>query len=381
MKAIYLILFCLTISWAAFAQAPDWSVTPSDYTYTMSLVVTANDECTEVAAANYRIGIFDKMGVCRGFSDLFMTSAGFRGFPTVYSNTINEELYYRIYDAAENEVFLSYLTRLEFLAEAVQGKVSDPIRAFYDSAPAVDAGPDQIVSDATSTTLAATGTAGVWLVMYGEGGSFEDQSSPTTRFFGQAGESYQLVWTVTDAVCLNEMDHVFITFTADCQVSLSFDDNVVESSTPSYAASETIISQADIESSANVSYQAGQSITLSPGFHAKSGSQFRASIASCSSSREEVIENRNEIFSDVELTIYPNPASDFLTIQFTTTSVPVAELSLYDSNGQVVQQWAEKDLSANTRRTISTDFLNAGFYFLQIRQGAKMNRHKLLIIR
>jgi hypothetical protein len=377
MKAICtLFIFTLTSNFVQ-AQAPNWSVTPSDFTYTMSLVVAANNECTEVNAANYRIAIFDKGGQCRGFSDLFNTSAGYRGFPTVYSNVINEELYYRIYDADENEVYWSYLTRLEFLAEAIQGSVSEPIRVFYDAAPAIDAGPDQVVENSTSTTLAATGTSGVWLIVYGEGGSFEDQSSPTTLFFGQAGETYQLVWTVTDGVCLNEMDHVIITFSGGCPVSLVFDNTTIESSTPTYTVSETITSQANIESGANVQYRAGQSITLRPGFHAKSGSLFHAKLEACSSNGvDEPIEQRTISSFPNYLNVFPNPTSDQFQIQFKDELTTAHQLSLFDGQGRLIRQWINDKNS-----DIFVADLSPGLYWLLLRSEELEEQHKIVVMK
>ncbi|NJM25427.1 MAG: hypothetical protein HC859_08005, partial [Bacteroidia bacterium] len=78
-----------------------------------------------------------------------------------------------------------------------------------------DAGPDQAVC-ATFTTLAAnTAVVGVgqWTILSGVGGSFVDDTSPTTDFNGAAGETYVLRWEISNgALCTPSNDDVTIVF-------------------------------------------------------------------------------------------------------------------------------------------------------------------------
>ena len=59
----------------------------------------------------------------------------------------------------------------------------------------------------------------------------------------------------------------------------------ISSGTVKYEVSETIAATNIISSGANVSYDAGKSITLSPGFVANSGSVFKAYIDGCGNLR------------------------------------------------------------------------------------------------
>ncbi len=78
-----------------------------------------------------------------------------------------------------------------------------------------NAGADQsFTNSTTAVTLAATtptrGT-GLWTIVSGEGGVFEDASNPTSVFTGQACQSYGLMWSVTTS-CGSSTDNINIAF-------------------------------------------------------------------------------------------------------------------------------------------------------------------------
>ena len=55
-----------------------------------------------------------------------------------------------------------------------------------------------------------------------------------------------------------------------------------------YRAMNTITSTSTITANTNITFQAGQSITLNDGFHAVAGSVFTAKIEACSNTFTEV---------------------------------------------------------------------------------------------
>jgi len=80
-----------------------------------------------------------------------------------------------------------------------------------------DAGSHQTFTDnTTSTSLNANvpvdyyGT-GLWSIISGEGGSFDDAANPETQFSGEQCENYTLRWTIT-TTCGESSDDVNITF-------------------------------------------------------------------------------------------------------------------------------------------------------------------------
>jgi hypothetical protein len=68
-------------------------------------------------------------------------------------------------------------------------------------------------------------------------------------------------------------------FLSDCEPTYNLSND--QNNTFTFQASNTITSTADINSGAVSAYDAGNSITLQPGFHAKAGSSFDAFIDGC----------------------------------------------------------------------------------------------------
>ncbi|NJL75014.1 MAG: T9SS type A sorting domain-containing protein [Saprospiraceae bacterium] len=214
LKAYFLIGFAMVLQ-AVQGQAPTWEVQKGIYRYSTSLICAAFDECIETANINDVIGVFDADDVCRGKADFLSFSAGYRAFLTIYGNSTSEDLYFRIYKADVNTIYYAYVSKVDFLAEAIQGSIPSPIQVKYDSSIDVDAGEDQTVYNQTTTKLAATGNTGnngSWSILYGEGGSFADKNSPVSTFSGKYGETYFLVWSVNDPNCMDEMDHLLVKF-------------------------------------------------------------------------------------------------------------------------------------------------------------------------
>ncbi|MES2394681.1 MAG: gliding motility-associated C-terminal domain-containing protein [Bacteroidota bacterium] len=80
------------------------------------------------------------------------------------------------------------------------------------------AGPDQInaaTCGLTSANLAANAPiigTGSWSIFSGAGGSFTLATDPTTIFNGIAGNTYVLIWTISNTPCTASTDSVTITF-------------------------------------------------------------------------------------------------------------------------------------------------------------------------
>lgn len=217
LKICFFIGFALMLQ-TAQGQAPNWEVQPGIYRYSTSLICAAFDECMETTNVNDIIGVFDTSEVCRGKANIMSYSAGYRAFLTIYGNSSTEDLYFRIYNSVTNKVHYAYVSKVDFLAEAIQGSLASPIEVKYASSTDIDAGEDQTVYNQTTTKLAATGNTGnngSWSILYGDGGSFGDKNSPTSTFSGEYGKTYFLVWSVTNPNCMDKMDHVIIKFIND----------------------------------------------------------------------------------------------------------------------------------------------------------------------
>ncbi len=89
----------------------------------------------------------------------------------------------------------------------------------------------------------------------------------------------------------------------------------------------------------------------------------------------------NEVSKENSFTIFPNPASDKLTISFALNLNANAEISLVDVTGKEVKHFENGNLkSGENRISFSTDGLEKGIYFCQIK-GEGINAVKKVIIR
>lgn len=99
---------------------------------------------------------------------------------------------------------------------------------------------------------------------------------------------------------------------------------------------------------------------------------------------DENCDGADAIISNVEdlahfsLTIYPNPASDFLVLQATEGLKDNLSLSLFDNNGKVVLKSFIKQ--GTTINTIDVTAIGSGTYILQLSDGAAIGREKILIM-
>ena len=117
-------------------------------------------------------------------------------------------------------------------------------------------------------------------------------------------------------------------------------------------ASEQII---DI---ATVTYNAGTSICLLPGFEAKSGTVFTAYIEGCwTMLQEEVaetyfkelpIEENNTFTDNQSLTVYPNPTSSAVTVAYNIDKATEAYIYIVDFSGKLVGAFEIQNLAQGT---------------------------------
>ncbi|MBL0047143.1 MAG: HYR domain-containing protein [Bacteroidetes bacterium] len=108
------------------------------------------------------------------------------------------------------------------------------------------AGLDQILCNVTNTALAANSPSvgtGIWTINSGVGGSFNDATDPNATFSGLAGETYQLVWTITNAPCLDSFDETQISFNTNPTLANAGIDQTICSSTAALAANVPLSGQ------------------------------------------------------------------------------------------------------------------------------------------
>jgi hypothetical protein len=105
-------------------DAPDWSVNPQDYEYTSSLTIELLNGGVPATNGNYMIGAF--VGEeCRGSATSIEVFGTWLYFLTVFSNTQNEEINLKVYDANTDEI-IDPEESFTFINDQILGSPSTP---------------------------------------------------------------------------------------------------------------------------------------------------------------------------------------------------------------------------------------------------------------
>jgi hypothetical protein len=78
----------------------------------------------------------------------------------------------------------------------------------------------------------------------------------------------------------------------------------------------------------------------------------------------------------VKVTIYPNPASELVNIQFESATDKEISVYLLDSQGRLVK--TDKIEAASIDKTINLQDLPAGIYYLRLTKGKLVNVYKVV---
>jgi hypothetical protein len=83
----------------------------------------------------------------------------------------------------------------------------------------------------------------------------------------------------------------------------------------------------------------------------------------------------NELASSTDFSLYPNPASDHVTISMNENSKHEADIRIYDMTGKEVKNYN----TSSSLLTIDRDNLQSGIYFVSITIQGKRLTKKLII--
>ncbi len=210
--------------------------------------------------------------------------------------------------------------------------------------PSSNAGNDQTVCG-TSISLRGdfNGLSSSWSIVSGSGGVFSNESSPSTRFSGVAGESYVLRYTASNGICIDATDDVIVTFyETPRNVNAGSDQDVLdiaildanevlglnESGSWSivFGDGNEVIGEVSSPSSTFTGTK-GFSYTL----------RWTVDNGVCPIATDDVVISFDETLSisnnitslnDKKIFIYPNPITNYFRV-----SIPFTNIKLYDLNG------------------------------------------------
>ena len=167
-----------------------------------------------------------------------------------------------------------------------------------------------------------------------------------------------------------------------------------------YRAENTITSKA-VLNAGSLTYYAGQSITLNPGFHVKANSTFLATIESCAPNLQDpntpdVIQLKNSeesgdsisLFQRVEpintavnLMVFPNPSKTYINIAYDLEESGIVTIKIMDVRGKIMDVIL---LNQQQNRGVyqthyNINYLENGMYLVQLSTKAENVFAKVLV--
>jgi hypothetical protein len=183
----------------------------------------------------------------------------------------------------------------------------------------------------------------------------------------------------------------------DCaNIDLTVDATPIN--TNNYSARETITSVGIINSGSTVNMVAGMSITLRPGFRAKNGADFLATIQACDTGEETPesdVEDRslaqNEAdqntitfteSSSSDMIVYPTPTSSWTTINFRLTADETINLNIYSSSGQRLSTLASQQFyeAGDYQKRFPAQRLAGGVYYVQLETSTDLVTKSMIVV-
>ncbi|MCD4817847.1 MAG: right-handed parallel beta-helix repeat-containing protein [Candidatus Cloacimonetes bacterium] len=108
----------------ALRDAPDWSVIPRNFEYTASITTELQFNGIPAETGNYMIGAFAGEE-CRGTATPIAVNDTYLYFLTVYSNTNNEEIEFKVYSVDDDEIIIPE-NSIQFANDLILGSPSSP---------------------------------------------------------------------------------------------------------------------------------------------------------------------------------------------------------------------------------------------------------------
>ncbi len=191
-----------------------------------------------------------------------------------------------------------------------------------------------------------------------------------------------------------------------CRSSMIVTDSDVPGSTGIFRAATTIETDGNIvevNSGETVSFLAGNSVALQPGFYAEGGSIFTADIQSCTITLQEgevyansLLETSEDITTDklkdnlqfaeafnIDLTIQPNPFTNVTTLHFNLVEKEEISLLVFNLNGQLVDQIIPTQPLDKGTHTLeyNAQNLEEGMFHLVLKTNTSFLTKKMIVLK
>lgn len=197
-------------------------------------------------------------------------------------------------------------------------------------------------------------------------------------------------WEIENPTCVSDVLVISVYVYRDevIHTNLTLNQNSIPQNL--YLADNQINSQGTVATNDTVDFVAGATIVLSQGFTANSGSNFTARIVappSCSAPRVAPITPPSDILIGNEsikppnLTVYPNPASVAITINYQIPKPNKINIGFYNLSGQLLETISNGNI-ANTgthSAVLNVENYPKGIYFVQLQTEQTQQIKKIVI--
>jgi hypothetical protein len=153
-----------------------------------------------------------------------------------------------------------------------------------------------------------------------------------------------------------------------------------------------ITSESMLVSPANISYRAGNTITLLPGFSVATNCTFHAFIHDCDGTSNSFLqrqggpiddsEEEKDIMEEAEVSIFPNPSTGQFSVMLLTAEeeaeAEMQNISVFDINGHLVADYNMKGVH-NFQLDLKEQ--PAGIYLVRVTTNEKVYTEKIIIFK
>ncbi len=153
---------------------------------------------------------------------------------------------------------------------------------------------------------------------------------------------------------------------------------------------DTVSSAEIIPANYTVTYEGCKEVILKPGFHAVAMSTFTAKVINCTpltSPDNSVNQSRINLQNTttpatIEMAVHPNPARDFVIIDYQLKETTIFSIGLFDITGKQVRILSPKQAKdqGHYQQEISLGGFNAGMYFVVLQTEKEQISKKMILL-
>ena len=183
-------------------------------------------------------------------------------------------------------------------------------------------------------------------------------------------------------------------FTSACPGSLTTPTNLVSET---YQAGINLVSTGTVAAGSDVTFKAGETITLQPGFTVAAGGIFLATIEGCTGANNAgrvktipvddkpnvLLDNQPNQQAPLTISIKPNPLRQQAIIEYNLPSTTTIQMTLVDIQGKSVRQLLDNVVqeAGQHQLTFNADNLPKGMYLVTLQTPEHIETRKMILLK